>query len=116
MNRMLALLRASNNKKITLTPDLNWFLAFWPKFYGVTYITKFDIPFDDKVHIDSSIMGLEGIQSDKFYAAPVIRLHQFELKIIHLKTLNISVPLRKWIKFWSHSMVKIFCDNMAVLQ
>ena len=120
INRMLNLLRESGkSSKIKLTQDffqdLAWFLAFLPKFNGVTYIKKDPIPFDHTLHVDASLTGLGGIWNNRVYATPVIPLVHFHLKIVHLEMLNILVALRKWHKFWAHSKVQIFCDNLAVV-
>ena len=63
INRMLALFRKNSDaKKITLTSDfhkdLAWFLAFLPRFNGITYINKSPIPQDHTLHIDAFLTGL----------------------------------------------------------
>ena len=120
INRMLNLLRENaDSSKIKLTQeffrDLAWFLAFLPKFNRITYIRKDPKPFDHTFHVDASLTGLGGIWSNRVYAIPVIPLVHFHLKIVHLEILNILVALRKWHKFWAHSKVQFFCDNLAVV-
>ena len=121
INRMLSVFRDTfPNDTISLTSqffrDLEWFITFLPKFNGVTFISKTVIPHDHTLHIDASLTGLGGIWSNRVYATPIVPLFHFTLKIVHLEMLNILVAMRKWKRFWSHSKVKIFCDNMAVVQ
>ena len=121
INRMLTLLRNNaHKKKITLNhdffQDLRWFLTFLPNFNGITCISKAMIPEDHTLYVDASLTGLGGVWSNRVYAAPVIQLVKLDLKIVHLEMLNILVALRKWNQFWSHSTVRIYCDNIAVVQ
>ena len=39
-----------------------------------------------------------------------------DLKIVHLEMLNLLIALRLWAQQWSHSRVRFFCDNSAVVQ
>ena len=121
INRMLALFRTSNRaRKISLTAeffkDLAWFLAFLPSFNGVTYINKPAIVNGHSLHIDASLTGLGGIWNDEVYATPICNLFGIDLKIVHLEMLNLVIALRVWARKWTHSVVKFYCDNMAVVQ
>ena len=121
INRMLNLLRTNPHKKrIHLDQeffhDLNWFLKFLPGFNGITCIHKDIIPEDHTLHVDASLTGLGGVWANRVYASPIIQLTQFDLKIVHLEMLNILVALRIWKFFWTHSTVRIFCENKAVVQ
>ena len=121
INRMLTLFRANSKaKKIVLTADfhkdLNWFLNFLPSFNGVTYLRKSQIVNNHSLHIDASLTGLGGIWNDEVYSTPVFDLFSGDLKIVHLEMLNLVIALRVWAKKWTHSVVKFYCDNMAVLQ
>ena len=118
---MLALFRASNRaRKISLTAeffkDLAWFLAFLPSFNGLTYIKKPAIVNGHSLHIDASLTGLGGIWNDEVYATPICNLFVINLKIVHLEMLNLVIALRVWARKWTHSVVKFYCDNMAVVQ
>ena len=121
INRMLAILRENAHRsKITLdqnfSRDLNWFLTFPSSFNGVTCIHKTVILEDHTLHVDASFTGLGGVWSNRVYASPTIQLTKFDLKIVYLEMINILVTLRKWKQFWTHSKVKLFCDNKAVVQ
>ena len=121
INRMLTLFRANSKaRKIVLTADfhkdLNWFLNFLPSFNGVTYLRKSQIVNNHSLHIDASLTGLGGIWNDEVYSTPVFDLFPGDLKIVHLEMLNLVIALRVWAKKWTHSVVKFYCDNMAVVQ
>ena len=57
-----------------------------------------------------------GIWHDRVYSAPVPAIPGFTPTIVHLEMLYIIVALRLWGPRWSHSQVKIYCDNKAVVQ
>ena len=121
INRMLALFRANfKAKKIILTSDfhkdLKWFLAFLPQSNGITYIREPKILNSHYLHIDASLTGLAGIWNDEVYATPIFDLFGFDLKIVHLEMLNLVIAHRVWAKKWTHSVVKFYCDNQAVVQ
>ena len=118
---MLALFRQNPGaKKITLTKyfhrDLAWFLVFLPRFNGITYIRKFSIPQGHTLHIDASLTGLGGVLNNEVYATRLLNVYQKELKIVHLKMLNLVIALKLWAENWAHSTVKFYCDNSAVVQ
>ena len=121
INRMLALFRENSNKRrIYLTPefhkDFPWFLVFLPQFNGVTYIKKSDIPYNHTLHVDASLTGLGGVWNNQVYATPIFDSYGIELKIVHLEMLNLLIALKLWAHEWSHSVVRFFCDNLAVVQ
>ena len=118
---MLALLRQNPTaKRITLTEDfhkdLAWFLVFLPRFNGITYIKKLEIPHNHTLHVDASLTGLGGVWNDEVYATPIFNVYQRSLKIVHLEMLNLIIALKLWAAQWSHSIVKFYCDNAAVVQ
>ena len=121
INRMLALFSNNYDKeRIHLTAeffkDLAWFLTFLPQFNRISFITKKAIPHNHALHVDASLTGLGGVWCNRVYATPIIPLLHFDLKIVHLEMLSLLVAIRKWKRFWSHSKVKVHCDNMAVVQ
>ena len=66
INRMLALFRQNSTKRcIALTEkfhkDLSLFLLFLPKFNGITYIQKPDIPGGQTLRVDASVTDLGGV-------------------------------------------------------
>ena len=116
--RMLKLFRDNHGaKRIPLTEefhrDLQWFFIFLPKFNGVTYIDKPEIPENRTLYIDACLTGLGGVWGQQVYVSPIIGK---TLKIVHLEMLNVVVALRLWATDWAHSAVKLFCDNLAVVQ
>ena len=121
INRTLDLFRRNfQSKKIHLDSglhkDIQWFISFLPTFNGVTYIRKGSIPHFDSLYLDASLTGLGGTWSNIVYAAPVLGIPGFKLGIVHLEMFNTVIALRLWAKFWAHSYVRIYCDNMAVVQ
>ena len=50
------------------------------------------------------------------YSTPIHPIPNFDLTIVHLEMFNILIALRLGGKFWQHSVVNIFYDNMAVVQ
>ena len=121
INRMLALFRdKSNKRRIYLTSefhkDLAWFLVFLPQFNGITYIEKPDIPYNHTLHVDASLTGLGGVWNNQVYATPIFDIYGIELKIVHLEMLNLLIALKLWAHEWSHSVVRFFWDNLAVVQ
>ena len=121
INRMLALFRQNSTKRrIALTEefhkDLSWFLLFLPKFNGITYIQKLDIPGSQTLHVDASLTGLGGVWNNQVYATPIFDIYDTPLKIFHLEMLNLVIALKLWARDWAHSAVKFYCDNLAVVQ
>ena len=53
---------------------------------------------------------------NRVYATPIHNSGDLDLKILHLKMLNIIVPLKTWGIRWRHSAIDIFCDNLGVVQ
>ena len=121
INRMLALFRdKSNKRRIYLTSEfhknLAWFLIFLPQFNGITCIKKPDIPYNDTLHVDASLTGLGGVWNNQVFAALIFDIYGIDLKIVHLEMLNLLIALKLWAHEWSHSVVRFFCDNLAVVQ
>ena len=120
VNRMLALLRSSHNDHhIQLTDtfqrDIAWFNVFLDKFNGKTMIHHQGSP---QIHafVDASLSGVGAIWEDNVYAAtyPPDFTHTL-FTIVHLELINIWVMLNIWGKYWCHKLVKIWCDDEAVV-
>ena len=121
INRMLAVFRQNAHKKrIKLTQeffqDLSWFLEFLPTFNGITYLVKTEVLGENYVYLDASLTGLGAIWNNRVYSTPIFVIPGFQLKIVHLEMLNIVLALRTWGSYWKHHKIKIFCDNLAVVQ
>ena len=52
---------------------------------------------------------------NRVYATPIIQIPNFISTIVHLEMLNVVIALRTWAKYWQHTKVIIFCDNLAVV-
>ena len=121
INRMLALFRnMSNKRRIHLTSefhkDLAWFLVFLPQFNGTTYINISNIPYSHTLHVDASLTGLGGVWNNQVYTTPIFDINGMDLKIVHLEMLNLLIALKLWAHEWSHSVVRFFWDNLAMVQ
>ena len=118
LNRMLKLLRDNHDKtKILITPEfqkhLAWFNSFLSHYNGVTYYEQTNCQFE--VHLDACLTGLGGSYESMVYALPIPR-DLMNYNIAHLEILNIVVALKVWAKHWANRRIKIYCDNMAVVE
>ena len=118
LNRMLEVLRnAHNATHISLNPsfhrDLRWVLNFLPDFNGVALYDHKKVA--SQVHLDACLLGLGGVFSNLVYYVP-IPLGFYNLNIVHLEIINIVVALKLFCNHWAGQSVKVFCDNIAVVQ
>ena len=121
VNRILATFRANaSSRSIHLSEDfqkdIQWFLTFLPAYNGVSYICKQLVDVHQSLHLDASLTGMGAVWRDRVYATPIHNCADLDLKIIHLEMLNIVIALRTWGHLWRHSVIKIFCDNLGVVQ
>ena len=121
LNRILATFRDNpSRKRIYLNDefraDLNWFLTFLPVFNGITYIKKGDVDDKQSLYLDACLTGMGAVWRDRVYATPILDIPNFDLKIVHLEMFNIIIALRIWATHWRHSRIKVFCDNLSVVQ
>ena len=118
LNRILALLRNNHSvSKILLNQpffqDLSWFNTFLTSFNGITYYDK-KFP-TDQVYLDACLTGLGGHYGPMIYALEIPLGYQ-NYDICHLEMLNIVVASKIWAAHWRDRKIRIFCDNMAVVQ
>ena len=118
LNRMLALLRSNHDvSKILLDQpffqDLAWFNTFLTSFNGITYYDK-KFP-TSQVYLDACLTGLGGHFGQMVYALDIPFGYE-NYDICHLEMLNILVASKIWASHWKDKKIKIFCDNMAVVQ
>ena len=121
VNRILATFRQNpHNHKFPVSTemkqDIQWFLQFLPKFNGVTILKKDPIKEPHTLHIDASLTGLGGVWNKNVYSTPVYTIPGFCMTIVHWEMFNILLALRVWGNQWKHSIVKFYCDNLAVVQ
>ena len=95
--------------------DLDWFVKFLPYFNGVTYISKKLIDDSQSLYVDTYLTGMGAVWRDRAYATPIVQIPNFILTIVHLEMLNVVIALRTWAKYWQHTKVVFFCDNLAVV-
>ena len=119
VNRMLALLRSvHNDHHIRLTDtfkrDIAWFNVFLDGFNGKDYDTQPRVPPNSRF-CGCLTIGVGAIWEDNVYAATYPPGFTQNLSIVHLELINIWVMLNIWGKYWGHKLVKIWCDNEAVV-
>ena len=117
LNRMLELLRAAHkhdkiNLSVEFHKDLNWFRKFMPNFNGVAFFSHMNIKHEIK--LDACLQGLGAKWGDQVYAIP-LPLGYENMSITHLEMLNIMVALRTWARCWAGHLIRIHCDNQAVV-
>ena len=121
INTLLAVFRANSSlRRILLTEDfhrdIQWFLEFLPSYNGISYIRKHKVDAEQSLYLDASLTGMGAIWRYRVYATPIHNCADLDLKIIHLKMLNIVIALRTWGHWWRHSAITIFGDNLGVVQ
>ena len=118
LNRMLLLLRHNAHvSKILLTQDffqdLAWFNNFLQLYNGVTFYDQ--LPSNIEVHLDACLTGLGGHFGNMIYTLPIpLGFQQYD--ITHLEMVNIIVAAKIWALHWSNRIIRIYSDNMAVIQ
>ena len=120
VNRILVLFQSHiSGRRIQLTgefyQDLDWFVKFLPHFNGVTYISKKPIDESQSLYLDACLTGMRAIWRDRVYATPIVQILNFTLTIVHLEMLNVVVALSTWAKYWQHTKVVFFYDNLVVV-
>ena len=120
VNRILALFRTFKGPKIALTQefhqDLDWFAHFLPHFNGITCLNKAPVDSSQELYLDACLTGMGAVWRNRVYATPIYEIPGFQFAIAHLEMLNLVIALKIWGKFWRHSAITFFCDNMAVVQ
>ena len=115
---MLLLLRQNTHKsKILLTQDFfqdrAWFNNFLRLYNGVTFYDQ--TPSNIEVHLDACLTGLGGHFGNMIYTLPIpLGFHDYD--IAHLEMLNIIFAAKIWASHWSNRRIRIYSDNMAVIQ
>ena len=119
VNRMLALLRnLHNDNNIHLTDtfqrDIAWSNLFLDRVNGKTMIHNQGFP-QIYVFVDAFLSGVGAIWEDNVYASTYPPGFTDILSIEHLELINIWVMLSVWGRYWNNKLVKIWCDNEAVV-
>ena len=68
-----------------------------------------------ELHLDVSLTGIGGVFKNMVYALPLPRGYN-QYTIVHLEILNVVVTLKIWANHWCNQRIKIYCDNMAVVE
>lgn len=116
--RLLGLLRSiQKGHKVKLTVDfyrdLNWFISARHMFTGKVFIkSNRELQI---VYVDACLEGLGAYYSGEVYAVQTPTQFQ-NLGIVQLEMLNVFIALKLWGSKWSGKRVRLYCDNMAVVQ
>ena len=118
LNRMLQVLRDNADKaKILLTEqfarDLNWFNLFLSQYNGVTFYDN--LICQAEMHLDASLTGLGAVFNDMIYNLPIEKGYM-GYNTVQLEILNILVACTVWATHWANKRIKIWCDNLAVVE
>ena len=88
-------------------------LLFLPDFNGVALYDHKNVAF--QVHLDACLQGLGVVFHNLVYHVPIPQGF-CNLTIVHLEMINILVALKLFCKNWAKQGVRLFCDNIAVVQ
>ena len=118
LNRMRQTLRDNADKtKILLTDtffrDLNWFNLFLSQYNGVTFYDN--LTCQAEIHLDASLTGLGAVFDNMIYSLPFEK-NYMSYNIVQLEILNILVACKVWPNHWANKRIKIWCDNLAVVE
>ena len=80
---------------------------------GVTFYDQ--VPSNIEVHLDACLTGLGGHFGNMIYTLPIpLGFQQYD--ITQLEMINIVVAAKIWASHWSNKKIRIYSDNMAVVQ
>ena len=68
------------------------------------------------VHVDASLSGIGAIWDEYVYAATYPPDYLLDKSIVHLEMCNIWVLVQMWGSHWQGKLIKIHCDNEAVVR
>ena len=92
---------------------MNWFNVFRSQYNGVTFYDN--LTCNAEIHLDASLTGLGAIFDNMVYSLPIER-NYMGYSIVQLEILNILVACKVWAAHWSNKRIKIWCDNLAVVE
>ena len=107
-----------DNTKILLTEqffrDLNWFNVFLKQYNGITFYDNLNC--HAEIHLDASLTGLGASFDNMIYNLPINKNYYMAYNIVQLEILNSLVACKVWATHWSNKRIKIWCDNLAVVE
>ena len=115
---MLHLLRNNVHEDIIVLnqeffKDLAWFNTFLNSYNGVTMYQV--TPLYNQIFLNASLQGMGGCFNNYVYSLP-IPLGFKNYNIVQLEMINVMVALKMWGQCWSNKCIRIFCDNLAVVE
>ena len=116
MGRMLNTYRKHHNRSVVYLDqdfhrDLSWFNQFLYTFNGRVFVNKVE---EFTVYVDASFMGIGGCFNDNVYTHSIPNTFVFG-SIVHLELINVLVAIRLWREHFKNSVIKVYCDNGAVV-
>ena len=97
----------------TFFRDLNWFNVFLSQCNGVTFYDN--LTCQSEIHLDASLTGLGAVFDNMIYSLPFEK-NYMGYNIVQLEILNILVACKVWATHWANKRIKIWCDNLAVVE
>ena len=67
------------------------------------------------LYLDTCLTGMGAVWRDRVYATHIQNLGGLNLKIVHLEMLNIVIALKTRGKYWCHSTISMYYDNLRVV-
>ena len=118
LNRMLQLLRNNTHEDIIVLnseffKDLAWFNTSLHSYNGVTIYQL--TPLYHRIFLDASLQGMGGCFNNYVYSL-TIPLSFKNYNIAQVEMINVMVALKVWRHCWSNKCIRIFCDNLAVVE
>jgi len=121
---ILALLRTlrGSSHRVRLTAEFRKDIAWWQRFLrsynGVSVISVHQWSSPDAVFsTDACLSGCGGLTNDSYFHAPFPPsiIKRFS-DIHHMEAIAILVAVRLWGHLWSGLRIRLYCDNLAVVQ
>ena len=117
VNRMLASLRAADNKHVSLDSDfhrdLAWFRLSLETFNGIV-VFRASQPVSHHIFVDSSLFAFGGVLDHQAYHL-TLPDHLKQENISFLELLNIYVAICFWGDQIKGHHIMVHCDNMAAV-
>ena len=92
---------------------MNWFHQFLREYNGITYFDNKNI--HAEIYLAASLVGF-GAYFDKMVYALALPDCFKQFHITQPEMLNVIVALKAWAYYWQDKKIKLYCDNMAVVE
>ena len=121
LNRMLQYLRGHNDSATVhlgepFHKDLTWFRRLLSVINPQATYRIIDERVIHDVYVDASLQGFGAAWGTEAYSEQVPQTIKQDKGIVHFEMYNAWLAINVWGKRWKNSMVRIFCDNEAVVR